>query len=196
MGVSMSWIGVQAMTADELHAKLGLSETEASGKYFDFSIAGLMLPNNWYLLTAERCDHPIISDQVLIELSAMTSIVSCSIEEHVMYMSSALWRGGREIWRVQHRGGDQGIMDLSVRGSPPEAFEDLRARYFARQAAAGGASADVDHIADIPLELARSTVGFKHDEITPGIDNTSFRALRVAPSGLLTEATRPWWKFW
>jgi hypothetical protein len=137
-----------------------------------------------------------VSSRLLSEISAKTSVVACSIEEHVMYFSTSFWRYSQEIWQVQHRGGDFGIMDLAVKGSLPETFGDLRARYLARQAAAGGDNSSVDHVADIPLELARSITGFKHDEINPGIDDTGFRALRIQPHGALAQAMKPRWKFW
>ena len=196
MGVSLSWIAAQSTTADEFYRKLSLSETGARGDYYDFPMAGLMLPNGWYLLTAKPSEHPFLSDQILSKLSATTFVMACSIEEHVMYMSAALWRNSREIWSLQHRGGDYGIMDLVIKGSPPEAFDNLRAHHLARQTEAGGANADVDHIADIPLELARSIVGFKHDQINPGIDDGDFRELRQDSSDLLVETKKPKWKFW
>lgn len=45
-------------------------------------------------------------------------------------------------------------------------------------------------------EDTRSIVGFRHDEINPGIDDASFRALRPEPTGRLAKAARPKWKFW
>jgi hypothetical protein len=198
MGVSLAWVGVQATTAEDVQAMLGLTDAGSTGHYYDFPIVGLAIPNDWYLLAAKRCDHAIRSDAILSHLSARTSVVACSIEEHVMFMSAALWRDGREVWSVQHRGGDYGVTDLVVKGSPPEAFEGLRDRCFAAQEQESARDADigVDYVADIPLELARSIVGFKHDEINPGIDDTSFRALRLEPGGRLAKAARPWWKFW
>jgi hypothetical protein len=195
MGVSFCWVGVEAKTADEVYAKLGVSETGASGDCYDFPISGLMLPGSWFLLTAKGCDHAILSSRVLSKISAGGSAIACSIEEHVMYQSAAMWRDGREIWSVKHRGGDYGVLDLVVSGAPTEPFEELRTYYFSEQMAAGGASADVDHIAEIPLELARSITGFKHDAINPDIDDR-FRELRGQPGGLLAEAARPRWKFW
>jgi hypothetical protein len=151
---------VQATTAAELYTKLGLAETGDRGDNPKFPMSGQELPNHWYLLVAKRCDYLILSDGILSELSAECSIVACSIEERVMYMSTSFWRSRREIWNVRHRGGDHGVMDLVVRGSLPAAFDDLRARAFARQAAAGGDDAGVDDIAGIPQGLARSIVGF------------------------------------
>jgi len=193
MGVSLAWIGVQAMAAKDVQGALGLVETGASGSLYDFPIAGMALSNGCYLLTATPCDHAICSEPVLSGLSTKASIVACSIEEHVMFMSAALWRHGEAIWSVQHRGGDYGDTDLVVEGALPENFAELRARCFAAQESAGGNG--VDYVADIPLLLAKSIVGFKHDETNTEIDE-NFRALRQEPTGLLARATRPKWKFW
>ena len=202
MGVSLSWIGVHPTTTNDLYTKLGLSETGRAGDYYDFPIAGQTFPSGWCVLIGKQCDHPILSNEVLSVLSAERSVIACSIEEHVMHMSAALWHDGRETWSMQHRGGDYGIMDLVVKGAPPDSFGDLRAHYFTLQEEAGGDSADVDHIADIPLRLAQSFVGFKHDEFNRTIDD-GFRELRQEPAGLLAQAgkaagkaTRTRRKFW
>jgi hypothetical protein len=71
-----------------------------------------------------------------------------------MFMSAALWRDGREIWSVQHRGGDYGVDDLVVKGSLPHHFGDVRAQCFAAQVPADAVDDNVDHVADIPLARA------------------------------------------
>jgi len=199
MGVSLAWIGVKASAADDLYAQLGVSETGASGEFYGFKLAGSKAPGGWHLVTARRCDHPIQSAPVLSALSAGAGIVACAIEEHVMYSSAAYWREGREIWSVQHEG-DRDVLHIKVTGMTPENFEDLRARKFAEQAEDDRTRAKgeygVDYIFDIPLELARTIAGFRHDLDTPGIDHDGFRELRQqAGAGLLSSA-RPWWKFW
>jgi hypothetical protein len=142
----------------------------------------------------DRCDHAIRSEPVLSELSFSASVIACSIEEHVMFMSSALF-GDQEIWSVQHRGGDCGDTDLVVKGLPPDNLKDLSARCFAAQESARSDSIGVDYVADIPMLLAKSIAGFKCDEINPETD-AAFRALHQEPTGLLARATRPRWKFW
>jgi hypothetical protein len=193
VGVSLAWIGIQAMTAKEVDATLGLTETGSHGIFYEFPIAGLALPNGWYLLTAKPSDHAICSEPFLSELSTAASVVACSIEEHVMFASAAFWRDGREVWSVQHQG-DKAVTDLVVKGVPPSNFEDLRARCFAAQESAE--PDDVDYVFDIPLDLAKSIVGFRHDQINPEIDDTSFRALAKGPVGLLAKVMKPKWKFW
>jgi hypothetical protein len=83
-----------------------------------------------------------------------------------MYMSAMFWHNGVGIWRVQHRGGDFGPMDLEVDGTPPDNFEEIRKRHVALQEAAGGESAGVDHIASVPRDLAQAIVGFSYDGST------------------------------
>ena len=125
MGISLAWIGVQARTPNDVQEMLGLTETGASGEFFDFAIAGIVLPNDWYLLTALSCDHWIRSDVILAELSAHTPVVACSIEEHVMFVSTAQWRAGEQVWSVQHRGGDYGVDDLVIEGTPPDYVPEI-----------------------------------------------------------------------
>jgi hypothetical protein len=110
-----------------------------------------------------------------------------------MFASAAFWRDGREVWSVQHQG-DKAVTDLVVKGVPPSNFEDVRARCFAAQELAE--PDDVDYVFDIPLDLAKSIVGFRHDQINPEIDDTSFRALAKGPVGLLAKVMKPKWKFW
>jgi hypothetical protein len=110
-----------------------------------------------------------------------------------MFSSASLWRDQHRVWQVQHRGGDQGFFDLHVAGVPPKRFTDLRAATFARQRLEGGDGADVDLVFELPLELAKSIVGFKHDEQWPGVRQGHFCALQVLRKGLLARRGRPWW---
>jgi len=196
MGVSLSWIAIEGKSSEALHSQLGLSETGEQGGVLDFPMVGLTLPSGWYLLVAKGCDHKMLSDRVLGNLSSEASVIGCAVEEHVMFSSAMLWREGGRIWSIRHRGGDYGIMDLVADGQPPSSFDQLRAEFFSKQQSEGGESADVDLIFDIPLELAKSFVGFKHDEKTPDVEDDGFRALKVELGGFLAEATKPWWKIW
>ena len=73
MGVSLAWIGVQAMAAKDVQAALGLVETGASGGFYDFPIAGVALSNGYYLLTAKPCEHAICSESTGSQISSATS---------------------------------------------------------------------------------------------------------------------------
>jgi hypothetical protein len=114
-----------------------------------------------------------------------------------MFVSTAQWRAGEQVWSVQHRGGDYGVDDLVIEGTPPEPFEEIRARCFAAQQAAKHDKIGVDYVFDIPVELGRSIVGFRHDQADAHTDG-NFRELHIGPDSRLTRAAArpPWWKFW
>jgi hypothetical protein len=196
MGYSLAWTAVEQTSAAVL-AQLGLAESDVRGDFYGFPLAGMTLPNGWYIVTAKACDHWIGSSRTLSKLSNACRVISCVVEEHVTYSSAAFWRDGRQKWAVRHRGGDFGIMDLVTEGSLPEDFAEIRARGFSRQAAAGGAEAEVDYVFEVPLELAESTVKFKHDcTVGSGIDMEGFCELRPIPPtapdlNLLLRLVRP-----
>jgi hypothetical protein len=84
-----------------------------------------------------------------------------------MCSHAAYWRDGQQIWSVYHNGGDRGTYDLQIQGNPPHHFSEIRDRLNSQQVQAGGEKADVDHIFDVPVELARSITGYRHDQDIP-----------------------------
>jgi hypothetical protein len=196
MGYSLAWLAVRGKSTEIIHQQLGLAGTGSFRDYGDAPVVGRQLPSGWYLIVAKGCEHKLISDGIVQRISSNCSGVACSIEEHVMFASAALWIDGRKAWAIQHRGGDYGPTDLGIEGVPPPLFSELRAHYDARQKAEGGEKAEVDWTFEIPLELAKSLVGFKHDEETPGVEDGSFEILDVSRDGLLAHASKPWWWFW
>lgn len=196
MGVSLSWIAVEGKSGEEVQRQLGLVDTGERGDDLDYPIAGLGLRNGWYLVVADECDRKLLSDRLAVSLSSGATVIGCSVEERVLYSSAKLWRQGKRIWSVQHRGGVHGIMDLAIDGRPPEGFHQLRDDYFAGQESAGGANAGGDLIFEIPLALAKSVVGFHHDEPLSDVEAGACHVLTIKPNGLLAEATKPWWRVW
>jgi hypothetical protein len=80
-----------------------------------------------------------------------------------MASSSELWSGGKRKWWLSHEG-EKGPKGLSVEGVLPEAFPAIRKEMEELQLAEGGDDAEVDYIFEIPLKVAQSLVGFKHDK--------------------------------
>lgn len=196
MGYSLAWLAVQGKSPAIIHQQLGLSASGDFCDYGDAPVVGRQLPSGWYVIVVKGCDHKLISDVVVQRISLACSVIACSIEEHVMFSSAAQWSDGQREWAIQHRGGDYGSADLSFEGDPPPLFAELREHYGSRQNAEGGVKAEVDWIFEVPLELAKSYVGFKHDEETPGVEDGSFEILDPSRDGLVAHASKPWWRFW
>jgi hypothetical protein len=195
MGYSLSWLACKDKAPEAVQHQLGCIGTGEFGEYGDFGLVGGVLPNGWYLLIANRCETALIADAVVSEISLGCSAMACSIEEHVMCSHASFWSNGRRIWRVEHRA-ELGLSDLKIIGEPPPELLRLREAAAAEPATRLRGTLQADYFFDIPLELAKRMVSFKHDEVMPGIDVDHFEIFRLVDDGLLSRSTRPWWRFW
>lgn len=191
VGVSIAWLGARGIPYDAVVERLGLVPTGEFADYAEHAVSARQIPDGWSLVVARRCDHRIIAEQQLSKLAVDCEVVACSIEEHVMYSSSELWLRGKRQWRVVHDA-QESIDHLSTSGSPPQDFPETRARFAGQQEAEGGKSANVDFYFEIPLVLAQTRVGFKHDEASAFDADGKFHVL-ADPS---RSRNRSWWRFW
>ena len=181
MGISNSWFAVRGCPRDEALAQLGFeADVEIGDDWPRARFAVSDLPGGWLLFVAPGLNDAF-KDR-FIALSAGRDAVACSVEEHVMYQEARGYRHGAEVWRVVHDP-DKGesLFHLEVTGAPPAQFEAIRARLIAEQEAEGGEDANVDLVSDVPLDLAKSICGFKHDDHWP--KGLSFTMLVRAPGG-------------
>jgi len=187
LGYSIAWLAAQGKAPESLFAELELRPTGKRGGYPDHPMVGAPLDGGWHLLVARGCDHRMISDQVLRTLSRGCRVIACSVEEHVMFSSAALWEDGRRVWSVSHQG-DEELHHLAADGVLPDFFAGVRDERLATQASEGGDEAQVDYVFEIPLELARRMTGFAHDGAA-SVEIDRFEILDPA-------STKPRWKLW
>lgn len=192
MGYSLSLIAVQSAEPDLALSRLGVVRAGEACEYAREPLSGQALANNWYLIVARGCDSPLLKPKLLGPLSEHHPVVACSIEEHVMFCAAEYWAGGALVWKAEHVG-ENGPIHLETLGVLPPGFEEMAESFKERQAAEGGEKADVDYYFEIPLVAAKSVIGFKHDEETPGVDYDHFEVLNMAPT---PKGDRPWWRFW
>lgn len=151
--------------ADDLAQAMGLvarggAADQPDGDWW----AARLTESGWTLLWAEDERFGHMAEARIAALSCRADVVVCEINETVMYSSATLWRDGAVLWRVGHRGDGEDVHDLTVTGAPPDGLAAIRARQVARQQAGDG---QVDYIFDIPVELAASLTGFRHDLYLP-----------------------------
>jgi hypothetical protein len=163
MGQSLSWVAVRGKSEAELERMLGFRSTGTYSHYGEHALVGRRLGEGWYLLVAKGCNDRIIEPKVLAQLSKKGQAIACAIEEHMTFSACALWTGGRRRWSVAHRG-DKSVFDLAKSGKVPKQFASLRHALVEKQKSAGGERAEVDHLFELPLQLAKELAGFKHDE--------------------------------
>ncbi len=191
MGYSISWLAVKEKVPELLLQELGLAPTGEMTDYGQSPFTGRTLPSGWFLLVLNRCEHKFIQPKSLASLSGNCDIVACSVEEHVMVCTSELWRNGQQIWRIEHDA-QEAIDHINTYGALPDGYAAIGKQCANEQEKDGGKDAAVDHFFDIPLQIAKSIVGFKHDD-DDGLENDSFEVFKAQAS---TSQTKPWWKLW
>lgn len=181
MGVGISWIAFQGRAKEQILAEANLRDSGEATDWYQAPALGVELPDGWYLVCLKGVEHPLASQESLENLSASCRIVSGMVEEHVMYSAASEYRRGRLVWRVSHQG-DKDVFDLSAEGELPKEFEDVKREIWAQQEAENAGPAEVDHIFEIPLRVARGICGFKHDDADEDDDGLEFTRLIVPPA--------------
>ncbi len=163
MGYSLSWLAVRQKNLSEVCGLLGLVNTGQTEEEPESDITAASLPNGWLLIVSNSSDLIFSGSKDLLKTASTGSeCIACFVEEHVMCSDTECWRDGSFVWSVMHAA-DQGLMDLETKGKLPPQFTEISQRLIEQQKKAGGKDADVDYIFDIPLELAQSITGYKHD---------------------------------
>lgn len=188
MGASLSWLAVKGKPTAEVLAGLHLRGSGVRGVDGEAPIVGAPSDGGWYLLVLRGAEHRLLRSAVLEPLSVGCEVLTCTVEEHVMFSQASGWRNGRRLWQVTHRGED-GPVGIAEEGTLPPEYPAIRDRLVAQQEAEGGAEADVDCLFDIPVVLVQTFVGYKHDESSPMFEANGFEVLEPEAS----TAARPSW---
>lgn len=165
MGIGVCKVSVQSGDRAAVLDVLGLYETGARLASDDLPPRGGLwavstTPDGWIHIVGDfwRAD-----DWRLRDLSAHGLVVVSSVEEHVMVSDAKAYAGGAELWFVAHDPENDPEHDpqhLEARGELPPAFSGIRDHYLALS---GGEDDDVDHIIEVPLELAKAVCGLRPD---------------------------------
>ena len=186
----MSWVAVRGATPQAVHDALALRGTGTREEIPESDITGAELTGGWYMVASKRDGLRLTEEGALGRVSRVGESVVCCVEEHVMCSFGACWRDGHRVWSVYHDA-QSSIESLEVEGEPPVAFAAIHDRLITQQAEAGGKKARVDYIFDIPVELAHSLTGYRHDHVIPGMPKDAFEVL---VSTRTTPKRRSWWK--
>jgi hypothetical protein len=179
MGFSITWCAVREERAQKLLEHLRLSPTGKLEEFPESLIATAKLDNGWRVLWYNEHGCPFLRPDDLGVISQHQDVLLCLVEEHVMASSAELWSGGRRKWWISHQG-ENGPQGLATEGDLPACLASIRSEMEQAQSSAGGAEADVDYIFEIPLKVAQSLVGFKHDEECPHLTQEQFMVLSGA----------------
>lgn len=164
MGFSISWIAIREKPQDFIHTELGLRPTGEREEIPESSCTATDLGNGWYVVFYnEGCQA--VEDYARGMLEQDCEAVTCYVEEHVMCSGAAYWKAGQQVWSMAHAA-DDGMYHLREKGNLPDQYLAIRERLIQEQDENGGKKSKVDHIFDVPIELAKAITGFRHDLCT------------------------------
>jgi hypothetical protein len=181
MGFAITWFAIPEKNSAAFFARFGLSSTGERIEVPDCLIATAKLDTGWTLLWYDKYDCPFLDKRELAKVSVAHDIIRCLVEEHVMASSAEFWSYGSRKWFLSHEG-ENGPKGLVSDGELPDSFVSIKEKMEANQLANGGEKANVDYIFEIPLQVAKSVVGFKHDERCDHIPDNLFDVMeRTSP---------------
>jgi hypothetical protein len=198
MGFSLAWIGVKGedpqLILDRLHFRsTGKFEECPDSPFYSLTLG------DWYIVIADRSQVEPILNANPTRISFDCDLVFCQVEEHVMYSAAGHWRDTKQKWFLTHNPED-GVDSLKEEGNLPPEYAAIRDRNRALQQAevqeneaeseAGENESEVDYIFEIPVEVAESITGFRHDKDLG--TEMKFEILTYEPP--LVQAQKPWWK--
>jgi len=175
MGYSLAWLAIQGKAPHVVLEALGLAGSGTFEPIPESELVAATLPNGWYLIIAD--DVHVAPDPALQQLTESCEAVTCFVEEHVMFSTASGWRDGHCIWTITHES-ERGIDHLEVSGELPGEFPAIRDRLQANQQAEDAISPACDYIFDIPVSVAESLTGYRHDVEIPEIGDQRFEVLK------------------
>lgn len=161
MGYSISRVALQGKSKEEVLALTSFVDTGTPDEANEAPVSVASLPMGWTVLFFN--DYEATTPELVVAWSKGCRAIACQVEENVMASNAAFYEDGRHLWTVSHQS-DKGIYDLEIRGTPPEAFQEIKDRLLKQQHENDGETTDVDYVFDVPIEMATALCGYRHDE--------------------------------
>jgi hypothetical protein len=94
MGYSLSWAAARKGTIESVCSALNLRPTGEREEVAESNIDTVEIPAGWQVVIWNGQE---LEDGVLAKLSMGTEVVSCSVEDHVMFSSASRWARGKQV---------------------------------------------------------------------------------------------------
>ena len=178
MGACLTYTAVRHGDPDTICERLHLQRTGERGWLLDADFSGIELPLGWYVIITNRSLR-FIDDSILSALSADTTVLSCFLEEHVMYSTLSTWENGKETWSLTSDCNNRQD-DLEQTGVIPAEILTIAQQHIAKQRIDDG----VDHLFDAPIAAMAHYTGLRHDRSNSEIDD-QFESLKLIRTGFM-----------
>lgn len=173
MGFHVGWFAVRGKTPSAVRSELGLVETDSRECVPESELTGVELPSGWYMVFCNDLLCKELEAETLASLSRGAELMTFLVEEASMVSVAQGYAEGRQIWEVVHDS-NNGREHLQIEGSLPPSFSAVRDRLVDElKKDKHGA----DYLFDVPADLSKSIIGFRHDEDIAGIEGDAFTVL-------------------
>jgi hypothetical protein len=173
MGFHVGWIAVHGKPPSQVRSELGLVETDSREFVPESELTGVELPSGWYLVFCNSLAAPELEVENLSDLSRGANVMSFLVEEASMISAAQGYAEGEQTWEVVHDS-NEGREHLLTQGVLPPSFASVRDKLM-RELKEDKRGAD--HLFDVPADLSKSIIGFRHDEDIAGIEGDAFTVL-------------------
>ena len=178
MGFRISWLGARGLLKTDLLDHFGLADSGIHDEANEAPFSAAELPTGWTILWAN--DPAFATIERCTGLSQRAPVVSCWVNETTMVSSVNYFEAGDYLWFAGHD--FQKEPDhLVFEGEMPASFGEIRTRLDAKRLSYGDTQPAVDFIFDVPIELAQSVAGYRHDLVAFDCGTPHFTEATVAP---------------
>jgi hypothetical protein len=120
--------------------------------------------DGWLVVIGDGWDFmKLIEREQAARLSDDGEVLFLYTDDTPMCAEITSFAGGNEAWSISYDGSN-GVGTPTLMGHVPDRARSVLTDAQNEQEAAGGATADVDHIYDVVAKLGQKLVGFRHDE--------------------------------
>jgi len=176
MGFNICYVASKA-TPEEIVSAFDLTVSMETDEMPETALWLTTLNSDWTILWSEDEGFGQKKIDQIKSLSFAYNTYLCVVNETVMSSSCEFWSNGKSIWSVWHIGdgsdvSDKSVFNLSSSGSLPANFEQIKSQHIAKQETG---DKKVDLIFEVPLELAKAEIGFRHEQyLRSGTDVEKF----------------------
>ena len=161
MGFKITWLAFHDKSKADVLDSMHLRDTGIVDEANESPISGASFPKDWTIIWLNQFAHPFAEDASLMLFSQGCTVIACHVHDGTMFSAAQLYADGRQQWAVI-RDFQAGEYHLEVDGHPPDNLLEIAERQTKHQREDSEASG-IDYMFEIPLELAESLCGFRHD---------------------------------
>lgn len=183
MGFHLSWIATKGIEKNDV---LRHFELEASGEFEEVPESEwtfLNVQNGWNIFIWNETELLDSAAAALTDARTDAEAIIALVAEGAMVCVCSGWKAGKKIWSISHDS-SKALTNLDFEGDLPDSFESLREK--CEEAQTG--TTEVDYFFDVPLDVARSICGYKHDQWDESLGESPFETLNSLKPKVVRES--------